>query len=365
MFNFWKSARRWLPGVFISLVAIAAILYFVDLQRFVDAIRSANYWLLLTGFASSFIWLAVRAIVWRTILRERASYKDVFLTLCEGYLLNNFLPFRLGEIGRAFLLGRKSKLGFMEVLPTIIIERILDLAFAAVILLSAVPFVVGAAGAGKIAIIIGGVMVVGLVVLYVLASNRNWALSLFRRLSARWPALQKRGGDFLFSLFLGLSILTDGWLFLRVLLWMTLDWVISILQFHILILAFFPQATLIWSLFGLGAVAFGNAIPSLPGAVGTFEGAFGGAITLLSGDQSTALAAALTAHLFNYLSTGIIGLYALSSEGETLMGIYRQLRKRQVSLRESPSGADETIPDSSREIDSVASHSPLDTDKKE
>ena len=33
MSNFWKSARRWLPGVIISLVAIAAILYFVDLKR--------------------------------------------------------------------------------------------------------------------------------------------------------------------------------------------------------------------------------------------------------------------------------------------------------------------------------------------
>ncbi len=329
MSNFWKSARRWLPGALISLVAIAAILYFVDLQRFVDAIRSANYWLLLTVFFSSVIWLGVRAIVWRTILRGRATYRDVFLTLCEGYLLNNFLPFRLGEVGRAFLLGRKAKLGFMDVLSTIVIERILDLAFAAAILLSAVPFVVGAAGAGNIAIIIGGLVIVGLAALYLLARNRDWALGLFDRLTAHWPKVQAMGNSFLAPLFSGLSILTDGWLFVRVLLWMAFNWAIAIVQFYILILAFFPQATPVWSLFGLGAVAFGNAIPSLPGAVGTFEGAFGGAITILSGDQSTALAAALVAHLFNYLSTGIIGLYALSSEGETLMGIYRQLRKRQ------------------------------------
>jgi len=329
MSNFRRSIRRWLPGVLISLVAIAAILYFVDLQRFVDAIRSANYWLLLVVFASSPIWLAVRAIVWRTILRERASYRDVFLTLCEGYLLNNFLPFRLGEIGRAFLLGRKSKLGFLEVIPTIIFERILDLAFSAVILLSAVPFVVGAVGAGRIAAIIGGVVVVGLVMLYIIARNQDWALGLFQRFSNHWPSLQKRGSELLASLFSGLSFLTDGWLFFRVLMWMTLNWGIAIIQFYILILAFFPQATPVWSLFGLGAVAFGNAIPSLPGAVGTYEGALGGALTLLSGDQSTALAAALVAHLSNYITTGIIGLYALSSEGETLMGIYRQLRRRQ------------------------------------
>jgi uncharacterized protein (TIRG00374 family) len=331
MSNFWKSARRWLPGVLISLVAIAALLYFVDLQRFVVAIRSANYWLLLLVFGISFLWLAVRGMVWRTILRGQVPYRDVFLTLCEGYLLNNFLPFRVGEIGRAFLLGRKSKLGFMEVLPTIIIERVLDLAFAAGILMSAVPFVVGASGAGKIAVLIGGVVVGGLVVLYILARNRDWALGLFQRLSRGRSGLQKKGTDFLSSLFTGLSILTDGWLFLRVLLWMTLNWAIAIVQFFLLILAFYPQATLVWSLFGLGAVALGNAIPSLPGAVGVFEGAFGGAMALLSGDQSTGLAAALTAHLFNYLSTGMIGLYALSSEGETLMGIFRQLRRREAA----------------------------------
>jgi uncharacterized protein (TIRG00374 family) len=329
MSNFWKSARRWLPGVIISLIAILVIIHYVDLQRFVDAIRSANYWLLLAFLFTSIAWEMVRGIVWRTLLRGRASYRDVFWTLTEGYLLNAFLPFRLGEVGRAFLLARKAKLGFMDVLSTIVIERVLDLAFSAAILLSAVPFVVGAAGAGRIAIIIGALVVLGMVVLYLLARNREWALSLFQRLSARWPRLQSLGGSLLDSLFSGLAILTDAGLFLRFMLWMTLNWAFAIAEFFILILAFFPQARLLWSLFGLGAVAFGNAIPSLPGAVGTYEAALGGALTLLSGDQSTALAAALTSHLIGYLINGVLGTYALSREGETLMGVYRQLRNRQ------------------------------------
>jgi uncharacterized protein (TIRG00374 family) len=329
MSNFWKTARRWLPGVVISLIAIAAIVKFVDLNQFVLAIRSANYWLLLAFLVTSIVWLMVRGIVWRTLLRNRASYRDVFWTLCEGYLLNNFLPFRLGEVGRAFLLGRKAKLSFMDVLSTIVIERVLDLAFSAAILLSAVPFVVGAAGAGRIAIVIGVLVVIGMIVLYLLARNREWALGLFQKLSARWPKLQKLGGNLLDSLFSGLAILTDGWLFLRFLLWMTLNWAFAILEFWLVLLAFFPQAQLLWSLFGLGAVAFGNAIPSLPGAVGTYEGALGGALTILSGNQSTALAAALTSHLIGIITNSLLGAYALSREGETLMGVYRQLRNRQ------------------------------------
>jgi uncharacterized protein (TIRG00374 family) len=330
MSEFWKSARRWLPGVVISLIAIVGIIYFVDLHRFIEAIRSANYWLLLAFLVISISWLMVRGIVWRTLLRGRASYRDVFWTLCEGYLLNSFLPFRLGEVGRAFLLGRKAKLGFMDVLSTIVIERILDLAFSAAILLSAVPFVVGAAGAGRIAILIGALVIAGIIILYVLARNREWAMGLFQRLSARWPRLQTLGGHLLDSLFSGLAILMDGRLFLRFMFWMALNWIIAIVQFLFLLLAFFPQARLLWSLFGLGAVAFGNAVPSLPGAIGTYEAALGGALTLLSGDQSTALAAALTAHLIGYLVNGVLGAYALAREGETLMGVYHQLRNRPV-----------------------------------
>ncbi len=329
MANFWKSARRWLPGVVISLIAIFVIIRFVDLNSFMEAIRSANYWLVLAFLFTSIIWEMVRGIVWRTLLRGRASYRDVFWTLTEGYLLNSFLPFRLGEVGRAFLLGRKARLGFMDVLSTIVIERVMDLAFSAAILLSAVPFVVGAAGAGRIAIVIGALVVVGMVVLYLLARNREWAMSQFQRLSGRWPRLQTLGGHLLDSLFSGLAFLTDGGLFLRFMFWMTLNWALAIAEFLLLLLAFFPQATLTWSLFGLGAVAFGNAVPSLPGAIGTYEAALGGALTLLSGNQSTALAAALTAHLTGYLVNGVLGTYALSREGETLMGVYRQLRNRQ------------------------------------
>jgi hypothetical protein len=53
-------------------------------------------------------------------------------------------------------------------------------------------------------------------------------------------------------------------------------------------------------------------------------------MTLLSGDQSTALAAALTSHMFNYIFSGIFGLYGLSREGQTISGIYQQLRSVQV-----------------------------------
>jgi len=275
----------------------------------------------------SFIWMAVRGIVWRTLLRNRAPYKDVFLTLSEGYLLNSFLPFRLGEFGRAFLLSRKSEMSFLEILPTIVIERAVDLAYSASILLISLPFVVGAEGAGQIGVIVAVIVLMGLAVLYLLARNRKWALELFHKLSQRWPVLQRVGGDLIEAFLEGLVVLTDGWLFARFLFWMTVNWGVALFSYYLIIRAFFPDAQAIWAFFGLGIAAFGNAVPSLPGAIGTFEGAFGGALTILTGDQSTALAASLAGRLYMYISAITLGLIGLASEGETLSGIYQQLRE--------------------------------------
>jgi uncharacterized protein (TIRG00374 family) len=327
-----KDVKRWLPGAVISILLIAAILYFVDLRAMVEAMRTANYRLLLIALAIGFLWLAVRTIVWRTLLRDRPSYRAVFWTIGEGYLLNNFLPFRLGELGRAFLLSRKSDMQFMEILPTIVIERVVDLGFNAAILLIALPYVVGSEGSGSIGIIVGVVVILGLVLLYVLARNNQWALDLFHKLSARWPSLQRFGGSFLESFFAGLSVLTDGWLFVRFLFWMTVNWGIAIVSYYLIIRAFFPQAQLIWGMFGLAGAAFGGAIPSLPGGVGTFEGGFGGAVALLTGDESRALAVALTGRLYNYINSGVIGGIGLLREGQTLSAIYAQLK----ALRSKP-----------------------------
>ncbi len=51
-----------------------------------------------------------------------------------------------GNLGRAFLLSRKSGLPFGEIIPTIVIERTVDLAFSAAFLLAALPFVVQCRG---------------------------------------------------------------------------------------------------------------------------------------------------------------------------------------------------------------------------
>ncbi|MBT7074893.1 MAG: flippase-like domain-containing protein, partial [Anaerolineae bacterium] len=231
MKTFLQKSKRWLPGAMISIILIAVILNAVDIPKTIAALRDANLSLLLIAAFLSASWLMVRGIVWRTLLQNRPSYRDTFISLGEGYLMNNFLPFRLGELGRAFLLSEKTELKFTEILPTIIVERIFDLIISAAIFITAVSFVAEAKGTEQIAYIIGGIVLLAIIMLYFLAHNQEWAFNFFTKITARIPKLQELGGELLKSLLAGLSVFTDGALFLRFIFWMLFNWSIALIQF--------------------------------------------------------------------------------------------------------------------------------------
>ena len=318
--------QRLLPGLVISLISLAVVLYLAKPGQLYQALRMADYRLVLLASLGGLMWLLVRAMAWRTLLQNQASYSQVFFTVNEGYLLNNVLPFRLGEVARAFLLSHKAGLNFWQVFPTIVIERVIDLAFAAGLLLSTLPFVIGASWARQAALGSGIIVLVGLAGLYILARNRAWALSRFEQLSQRWPRLRKVGGHSVEAFFQGLAVLTNGKQFLLAVFWIFLNWLIALGQYYLILIAFLPDANLLWAAFTLGVAAMGIAAPSSPGAVGVYELVVVGALALFGIPAATALAFALTAHLTQYLLVGVLGTIGLARDGESLIGLYRQTR---------------------------------------
>ena len=333
-----KDWQRVVPGLVVSLIALAVVLYFVDIRKFFTALHQANYFLIAAGLLLSLVWLFVRAAFWRTLLQGKATYSQTFLTICEGYLLNNILPFRLGEVGRSFLMSHKTKISFWQVLSTIVIERVLDVGFAAGLLLITLPLVMNARGRGNVnvstnmAISAGLLVLLGLVTLYILALNHQRALAIFEKLAGRWPFLLRLGGNMIPAFFSGLEVLTNGQLFLSALGWMLLNWLVAIAEYYVLLMAFFPNGKLLWSAFTLAVAAFGVAVPSSPGSIGVLEGAFLVALATFGVDSSTALAYAITAHLMGYLTNGLLGAFALGKDGESLTDLYS--RVRQISVKQ-------------------------------
>ncbi|UCH58902.1 MAG: flippase-like domain-containing protein [Anaerolineales bacterium] len=331
-----RDWRRILPGFVVSAICVLVIVLSVDFTQVIDALRLADYRLVALGIGVTLLWLLARALLWRTLLKKGASLSTFFLTINEGYLLNNVLPFRLGEIGRTYLLSRKSGLDFWRILSSILIERSLDLAFAVGLLLLTLPFVVGASWARQAALGAGALIVIVFVVMYLLGSNQEWAIGLFKRIGARWPWTTRLTGSVLPEFISGLGVLQDKGIFFSAIGLMLLNWGLGVTQYYIIMRAFFSDAKLLWSSFALGVAALGIAAPSTPGAVGVLELAILGALKIFNLNPSVSLAYAVVLHIEQYLVTAVIGAYALSRDGETLVGLYQRVRSLRKGAIKTP-----------------------------
>lgn len=328
-----KDLKKNIPNIVISLGLIILLVSVVDLKKTFDVMRHADRGMLILAMTLGFLWLLVRSTVWRTLLRNEVDRKTTFMVLMEGYLLNNTLPFRMGEIGRAFFLSQRSSLSFLQVLSTILIERLSDVGFSALVLIGALPFMAGFNIGYQIAVLALLGIAVFFAFMYWVAINPDTVVNIFKKLFARYTRVTDLFEKAMVKFLPGLSVLKDKGAFTRFLLWMTLNWGIAIVQYWVLVKAYFPDAQPVWGMFILGAAAFGGAIPSLPGGVGTLEGAMTAAITLFTNDASGALAVPLTLRLINYFYSGIFGFYALSKENVSIMDVYHQLKSKVDGLR--------------------------------
>ena len=243
-----------------------------------------------------------------------------------GYLLNNVLPFRLGELGRVYLLGHDGP-GFWRIFPSVLIERAFDMAFAAALLLGSLPFVLHTSNAQQIALLVGGLVLFGFLVLFLLARYREWALKQFERLGERWPLVLRLGKERLESFLEGLGALTSPGRFLQIFVLVTGGWIFAVLILFIFLRAYYVDAKLIHATFALGVSALGVAIPSSPGYVGVYEAAIVGALAVFGIPFSTAFAFAVTAHLAYVLITGTLGAYGLSRSNLSIGQIFQNLKR--------------------------------------
>lgn len=117
---------------------------------------------------------------------EKPSYKILLRSLSLGYIVNYFIPFKLGDLVRAFVAGRRMKNGKGFAIATVIVERCLDVIFVGV--LFTLFYFTGFTGADVYNAVLGySLMAVSITVMIVLAfvlrkyvkKFISWIASLF------------------------------------------------------------------------------------------------------------------------------------------------------------------------------------------
>ena len=127
----------WL-GLGVSAGLLLVLVYQVDLAEMRDALAEANYVYLAPAIALYFVAVYFRAVRWRYLLSPLRlfSVRRLYPVVVIGYMANNLLPARLGELVRSYYLARREPINASSALGTIVVERVYDgvtlLAWAAV-----------------------------------------------------------------------------------------------------------------------------------------------------------------------------------------------------------------------------------------
>ena len=309
-----RQVLQAIVGIAVSVVAVILVLGSVDLPATVEVLRgTAPAWLLLVaGFIAGDVLL--RAIRWQRLLApiRHVAYGSMLAYLLVGYLANNVLPARLGELVRSHYLGDREGMSRTTTLGTVVVERVVDT--AVVVAIAAVGILVlNVRGLVTNAVVIGGaiaaILVVGLAV--GIAAHRLPGAEAVARWATRWPTMREIVG----KLRSGLAVAGRPRTLFETLTLSVLAWAATLLAF-----AAAGQAVGLELRIGEAAllssgVALASAIPAGPGYLGTYELAAVKIAEALGLPTDEAFAAALIVHAAILAMTSIGGAVALSRLG--------------------------------------------------
>lgn len=290
---------------------LAAWLWVVDLRAVGQTLGQARWGYILLAAGVSIVSTWIRAARWRAILRPVALVPrlDVWLISLASSLISFLIPLRTGELARTLFLKQRHKIPISASLPTVAVDRSLDL--LAVLVIGAVGALSGlrVAGVMSTALALGAALFAafaGFVVLAIFSQAR--ILTLANRF------LPRSLGDPLRQRLLGiLQGLLEGFTAIgrtpRALIFLIgLSFVANLIDAAVLLILFQGLGTVVSPLvvmtgYALFAITF--LIPSAPGYVGSME-AFGSLIFGALGAGE--IAAASTILVYHALNTVLLGL---------------------------------------------------------
>ncbi len=314
--------KKHLFGIAISVIFVYFAFRDINFEEFMESIKKAEYiWVLpaLAAMVSSF-WL--RGYRWKCILDpvKTVSIESVFSATMIGYMANNVLPFRIGDLLRIVVIWKESGVSRAAALGSVVIERIFDLfmmlAIFGLTLLAYPQLPKWAVGTGYF---VAGFLIL-LIIFSIYARNNIETLvrinkKIISKISDKAAAKSEK---IMRSFSDGLRVIHNA----KDLLWLVLlsavMWLINVLWVWFAIEIFDFDLPFSASFLVLVFIIFAVSIPSAPGFVGTFHGFVIAALVFMGINTDAARASAVVMHATNYIPVTIIGLYYLWKSNFTL-----------------------------------------------
>jgi glycosyltransferase 2 family protein len=312
-----------LLGLALSILLLGWTLRDVSLAVVLRHMGEADPLLFVLAIAIATAGFAVRAARWHVLLipiSRATGFRNRFAATTIGFAANNLLPARVGEVVRAFALGRLERIALPAAIGSLAVERVLDgvVLVAFLFLAAASPGFPSVTVAGvdvrAAALPIAAVMMGGGLAFLLLALAPARARSVGRGIARRFlpgrfqgPVLRAAAG-----FVTGLAALRDIRLLFLSVVWAVGQWLFLALSFYLGFRAFgIDEVGYVGALFLQSLVSLAVAIPSSPGFFGPFEAAARIGLELWGVDPGRAVSFAVGFHLGGFVPVTLIGLWYL------------------------------------------------------
>jgi hypothetical protein len=313
----WKgTAPRVLLGSALGIVALWLAARRVDWQVLWDALRDLRYGFVSLALLVIFATLIAQMLRWRLLFypdQRELPLIRLFNGIVLAQMLNILVPARLGEVARIYSIGKRSRIGRIRILSTILVEKAVDLcavACAVVPLLFAVALPPWMRDSAR-ALLVGVALLIAIFVLALRGDALLRGLELqVEKLPGRWGKRLTQLGR---SMLEGLSAVRYGHIGLQVWGMTFIIMLLAATTNYLLFLAFGLRLPPIAALFLLIVLQIGIVPPSLPGKIGVFNYLVVLGLSVYSVDSSIAFSYSLVLYAVALLPKIILGSIILAT----------------------------------------------------
>ncbi|HZA98255.1 MAG TPA: lysylphosphatidylglycerol synthase transmembrane domain-containing protein [Gemmatimonadales bacterium] len=330
------GGRRLLPaiiGVAVSLGLLFWALRGVRLEDILQHVRAARPIPLLVAVILATLTFPLRLIRWRLLLRHETGRPypagPLWHAVALGFMANNLLPLRAGELVRSYTASRLGSIRFTTVLSSIAVERIFDaLTIAALLTLALLsPDLPGSVMVGGVSVArlahVGGLLGGLALLLAIAVLAAPVAAERLVRAVFPWPRVADRIVSLIEGIRQGLVVLRTPVRLSLVVFWSLALWLVNALAFYVGFAAFDIPVSYVGALLMQGLVVLGISIPSTPGFFGPFEAVIVAALALYGVPRDLAFSYAISFHVTSFVPITLLGLWSLARTPGGFKGLRR------------------------------------------
>ncbi len=341
--NLFRGDRAFFDALFGSMrINVHDLQVALEMFRLVPAIVASGILILS---------LLLRSWRWQLMIKQvgPVRFSTVLWSNSLGYLLNNLLPFRIGEVIRAMIVARDSDLSKVTMVSVVILERILDMAglvllFGLVLAVYPFPYWLRLGG-----LLFSALVVLWLIICIILSSSHKKVINWIKiRIKDKPPIILHLGDGIINSIF-GLRVLRKTGAMINVTWSSIVLWIlyVSVMKFA---LDSFGFTTGLYSSIGTTGwlpaavltimTTIGLAVPTAPGGIGTYHASALITLTWFQVPEAMGVVFVTTMHLYMNTTLNIMGLIAMWQLGLSWKLLMKKVKEEKVELTSS-SGNDQ------------------------